>query len=180
MPVQRLSPWCCEPETFFIRASSLRAQKDGVGSIFKDLMMYMGTHVASQFIVRVGFGLETTVALLGCEPRCARFLFLALSSRSACARGLGPRDDGRLAGVRTEVRAVPLLGLVLALHVRVGLGLETTVALLGCEPRCVGLETAFALLGRDYSSSTSFFLALPSLCFCLYWLSLCTCTCAWA
>ena len=66
MPVQRLSPWCCEPETFFIRASSLRAQKDGVGSIFKDLMMYMGTHVASQFIVRVGFGLETTVALLGC------------------------------------------------------------------------------------------------------------------
>ena len=115
MPVQRLSPWCCEPETFFIRASSLRAQKDGVGSIFKDLMMYMGTHVASQFIVRVGFGLETTVALLGCEPRCARFLFLALSSRSACARGLGPRDGGRLAGVRAEVRAVPLLGLVLSL-----------------------------------------------------------------
>ena len=115
MPVQRLSPWCCEPETFFIRASSLRAQKDGVGSIFKDLMMYMGTHVASQFIVRVGFGLETTVALLGCEPRCARSLFLALSSRSACARGLRPRDDGRLAGVRAEVRAVPLLGLVLSL-----------------------------------------------------------------
>ena len=100
MPVQRLSPWCCEPETFFIRASSLRAQKDGVGSIFKDLMMYMGTHVASQFIVRVGLGLDVTVALLGREPRCARFLFLALSSHSACARGLGPRDGGRLAGVR--------------------------------------------------------------------------------
>jgi hypothetical protein len=96
---------------------------------------------------RVGLGLETTGALLGCEPRCARFLFVALSSlcmcawawasrrqspcwgasrgargfsswpcpRSAIARGLGPRDDGRLAGVRAEVRAVSLRGLVLSL-----------------------------------------------------------------
>ena len=49
--------------------------------------------------VRVGLGLETTSALLGCESRCTRFFFLALSSHSACARGLGPRDGGRPAGV---------------------------------------------------------------------------------
>jgi len=69
---------------------------------------------------------------------------------SPCARarrGRGPRDSGRPAGVRAEVRMV-LLGLALAIlsffslalrvrvHVRVGVGLETAGALLGCEPRC--------------------------------------------
>jgi hypothetical protein len=54
--------------------------------------------------------------------------------------------------VQAEVRAVPLRGLVLALHVRVGLGLETTGALLGCEPRCARF----------------LFLALSSLCNCAW------------
>ena len=69
--------------------------------------------------VRVGVGLETAGALLGCEPRCAQF-FLALLSHffvffgppCARARGRGPRDDGCPSGVRAEVRMV-LLGLVI-------------------------------------------------------------------
>ena len=95
--------------------------------------------------------------------------------RSACARGLGPRDDSRLAGVRAEVRGPRdgirpvgarlfefhefLPGLALALFLFI-------LALLVHVHVCVGLETAGALV-------------LPSLCFCFLWLPLCTCA-AWA
>ena len=78
--------------------------------------MYMGTHVASQFIVRVGFGLETTGALLGCEPRCARFLFLALSSLCMCAWAWASRRQspcwGASRGAWASRRQAPCWGAI--------------------------------------------------------------------
>ena len=59
---------------------------------------------------------------------CPCSVFIFIGSPCARARGRGPRDDGCPAGVRVELRAVLLLGLV---HVRLGLCLETAGALLG-------------------------------------------------
>ena len=96
--------------------------------------------------------------------------------------------------------------LALLVHVRVGVGLATSSALLRCESRCarfffvgfalalllfslallvhvrgvgVRIETAGALLGCESRRGRFFFLGLALSLFCFLWLSLCTCA-AWA
>ena len=152
--------------------------------------------------VRVGLGLETTGALLGCEPRCARFLFLALSSLCMCAWAWASRRQspcwGASRGAWASRRQAPCWGAIRVPPVSSWPCPRSVFVYFGSPcararvrgPRDggrLGLALALflftlALLVHVHvcvGLETAGALVLPSLCFCFLWLPLCTCA-AWA